>query len=716
MILPAGEAIAVADIRDALVIKEGDLFLMTDTDGNLPIGQDAGYGLYKGDTRHLCISDLTFDGVRPTVLLSTAELGYSSEQHLTNPAMITASGRPVLKDTIEMRRLRVINDSLLETIHVTNFNAFPVTLRLRLDFGADFADIFEVRGERRSKRGTMAAPVVGTDTVGFSYQGLDGVMRETTLRFSPPPDHLSAKGAVFDVSLANADSTTVTLAVTPEGKVTAQPLPVVFGELAASYKHWLGSHTQVSTDNEFFNAMMERSLMDIRTLQVSGADGTYIAAGTPWFSALFGRDSLITSFQMLAFNPQLAGDTLRILAKRQGQRKDDWRDEEPGKILHELREGEMAAAGEIPMTPYYGSVDATPLFLMLAAEYLSWTDDLDLVREIERNLITAIEWTMACLASDDGGYVTYSNRSSRGLVNQGWKDSHDGIVNGDGSLVRPPIALVEVQAYAYAALQAMGSVLRRLGKQKLADDCLATAASLLGRLNRDFWMAEEEYFAVALGLGGAPAATITSNPGHALWAGAIERDKARPVVNRLFSNDMFSGWGVRTLSTRSPRYNPHGYHLGTVWPHDNALLGMGLKRYGFEDELEDLATAVYDSSRSFDYFRLPELFCGVPRTAHGFPVRYPVAARPQAWAAGTIPLVLQAILGLVPNAPANRLTVVRPQLPHWLNEVEVRGLRVGKSAVDLLFVRRQGRTRMSVTRARGVTVRRVNEWPRQALA
>ena len=716
MILPAGEAIAVADIRDALVIKEGNLFLMTDTDGNLPNGQDAGYGLYKGDTRYLRTSDLTFDGVRPTVLLSTAELGYSSEQHMTNPAMVTASGRAIPKDTIEMRRLRVVDDSLLETIHVTNYNAFPVTLRLRLDFGADFADIFEVRGERRPKRGTMAAPEVGTERVVFSYQGLDGVMRKTSLHFSPPPDRLSAESAVFDVVLGNADSTTITVAVTPDDKEAAQPLPVVFGELASSYRDWLGSHTQVSTDNEFFNAIMERSLMDIRTLQVSGADGTYIAAGTPWFSALFGRDSLITSFQMLAFNPQLAGDTLRILAKRQGERKDDWRDEEPGKILHELRDGEMAAAGEIPMTPYYGSVDATPLFLMLAAEYLSWTDDLDLVREIEPNLIAAIEWIMARLADGDGGYVTYSNRSPRGLVNQGWKDSHDGIVNGDGSLVRPPIALVEVQAYVYAALRAMGSVLPRLGMAKLARECLATAASLLGRLNRDFWIADEEYFAVALGAGGAPATTITSNPGHALWAGAIERDKARPVVDRLFSNDLFSGWGVRTLSTRSPRYNPHGYHLGTVWPHDNALLSMGLKRYGFEDELEDLATALYDSSRSFDYFRLPELFCGVPRTAHGFPVRYPVAARPQAWAAGTMPLVLQAILGLVPNAPANRLTVVRPHLPHWLNVVEVRGLRVGKSAVDLLFERRQGRTRMSVTNARGITVRRVNEWPRRALA
>lgn len=554
-------------------------------------------------------------------------------------------------------------------------------------------------------------PEVAKDRVAFVYRGLDNVRRSTEVRFSPPPDEIQEDEAYFRLALDHLESFDLVVSITPEDGPAGESLPVTFERLATSYRAWFDSCTQVHTDNEFFNAMWERSLRDLRMLTIEEKQGAFVAAGTPWFSALFGRDSLIVSLQTLAFRPQLARDSLRQLASRQGKRVDEWRDEEPGKILHEVRNGEMATLNEIPMTPYYGSVDSTPLFLMLAAEYVAWTGDLELVRELEPQLLAALEWVDRRTNAHASGYLDYDKRSSKGLLNQGWKDSHDGIVNGDGTLVRPPIALVEVQGYVYAAERGMAYLFGLLGEEELAKAWHEKAAALKSRFNREFWMEEEQFFALALGAGNQPATAITSNPGHGLWTGIVDADKARLLAHRLFANDLFSGWGIRTLSSRTPRYNPLGYHLGSVWPHDNSLIGMGLKRYGFEEELDDLATATYDCCRSFDYYRLPELFAGVPRTPHGAPVRYPVAARPQAWAAGTIPLFLHAIVGLAPNAPRNELRIVNPRLPHWLNQVEVRGLRVGANSVDLLFERQEGPAKVSVLAGQGVDVTVAAKWP-----
>ena len=705
------EAISIADIHDALVLKEDDLFLITDAEGNLPLGDDQGYGLYKGDTRYLSRYDLSFDDARPVVLLSTAETGYSSEHHLTNPPMRTAAGTVVPSRSIEVRRQRVISGSLIETIQVTNFDIFPVPLTLRFRFAADFQDIFEFRGEKRARHGEQLTPEVTKDHVVLAYQGLDGIRRKTEIRFSSPPEELRENEASFRKSLGHLESFDLVVSITPDDAPSEGSLSAALKTLGDSYRAWVDSCTQVTTDNEFFNAMWERSLRDLRMLTIEEKQGAFVAAGTPWFSALFGRDSLIVSLQTLAFRPQLARDSLRLLASRQGKRVDEWRDEEPGKILHEVRTGEMANLNEIPMTPYYGSVDATPLFLMLAAEYVAWTGDLKLVRELEPQLLAALEWVDRRSKAHASGYLDYDRLSSKGLLNQGWKDSHDGIVNGDGTLVRPPIALVEVQGYVYAAERGMAQVFDLLGKEELAKTWREKAAALKSRFNREFWMEEDRFFALALGAGNQPATAITSNPGHGLWTGIVDAEKAPVLAQRLFANDLFSGWGIRTLSSRTPRYNPLGYHLGSVWPHDNSLIGMGLKRYGFEDELDDLATATYDCCRSFDYDRLPELFAGVPRTPHGAPVRYPVAARPQAWAAGTIPFFLHAILGLAPNASRNELRLVNPRLPHWLNQVEVHGLRVGMNSVDLLFERQEGPAKVSVLAGQGVDVIVAAKWP-----
>ncbi len=703
-LLPHGDPIVLADIRDALVIKQDNLFFMTDAEGNARRESRAGYGLYRDDTRHLSVFDLTFDEIRPTVLLSTAELGYGSEQDFTNPTMATPDGRVIPKETLELRRQRAIGSSLIENLQVTNFNIFPVNVALRFDFDADFADIFEVRGERRARRGRTFPPVVDKDHVKFRYKGLDGILRTTDVHFSPSPEQTWYNGALFNLPLLHRQTVTICVTITPDGAAEPHSFPSQFDCLSSSYRNWLHNCTQVFTNRDTFNAMLERSLSDIRMLYTVAEEGDYVAAGTPWFSCLFGRDSLITAMQLLAFNPEVARNALRVLARWQGTKLDDWRDEEPGKILHELRVGEMAGTGELPMTPYYGSIDSTPLFLMLAAEYLAWTGDLELMRELKANLIAALDWIDIHGDCDQCGYVEYARRSPKGILNQGWKDSMDGIVNRDGTLVRPPIALVEVQGYVYAAKRGMAQVLSLLGDESRAETLRRQAEELRGRFNRDFWMDDEEFYAVALGAHKDQAGSITSNPGHCLWTEIVEPDRASKVVERLFRNDMFSGWGVRTFSAGSNRYNPLGYHLGSVWPHDNSIIAMGLKRYGFEEELNELATALYDCCRSFEYYRLPELFCGAPRSSHNVPVRYPIACRPQAWAAGSIPMVLQAILGLAPDGLGGRLRVVRPSLPHWLEDVEVRGLRVGNGTVDLLYQLHQGRTEVSVLGRRNLEV------------
>lgn len=715
-ILPHGEPVALDDIRDALIIKEGPLFLMSDNEGNIPAGSKAGYGLYKNDTRYLSVYDMTLNGTRPIVLLSSADLGYGSEHHVTNPHMSDVQGRALGKDSVELVRQRMISaHNLMELIQITNYNLFPVDLDIRFSLNADFADIFEVRGEKRRKRGRLLSPQVQPSQITYARLGLDGVRRATAINFEPAPTRIWDSGSDFRVKLDHRQSCSICVRITPDRNIEEDLLLSETENLEKSYSAWLRSCTNIFTNNEFFNTMVERSLTDVRMLQMHGKNGNFVAAGTPWFEALFGRDSLIASMQLLSINPSVARDTLRILASWQGKEYDDWRDEEPGKILHELRTGEMASLGEIPMTPYYGSIDSTLLFLMLAAQYVSWTGDLDLIRGLESSLLAALDWANRYGDVDRCGYVEYFKRSPKGILNQGWKDSKDGVVNADGTMVKPPIALVEVQGYVYAATRGMAWLFSMLGNHRLASKLRRDAACLKDRFNLDYWLEDEKYYALALGGDKDPASSITSNPGHCLWTGLVDKSKAIHVVERLFMDDMFSGWGIRTLSSQSSRYNPMGYHLGSIWPHDNAIIGMGFKRYGFEAELNELATAIYDTCRNFDYYRLPELFCGSPRTLHNRPVRYPVACRPQAWAAGSIPMLLQAILGLVANAPKNELTVVNPVLPYWLEDVEVRGLRVGDHSVDLLYEQREGRTKVSVINARGVRVRVAANWPSRTL-
>jgi glycogen debranching enzyme len=711
------EPMAIEDIRDALVVRENGIFLLTDKQGNVPAGNESGFGLYFQDCRYLSTYEFSCTSAPLVMLLSTAAMGYASEHVLTNPRMVTLDGREIPRETIEVRRQRHVDGGLRETVRVTNFNLEPVTLEFRFSFGADFADIFEVRGQERVARGQRLPPRVNGTRIEFRYASLDGIEQRTIADCDEMVSAIDAESATFRLRLGprEAQQLRVSISIGSGGQIReAAPADDATERrrTAASYARWREGCTRVLTSNEIFNTVLERSINDVRTLWNADERGGYLVAGSPWFDTLFGRDSIITSLEMLAFRPALAKSTLMALAELQGKVVDDWRDEQPGKILHETRAGEMARTGEVAFSRYYGSVDATALFMLLAAEYWRWTADRRLLRMLEPNLIACLDWVRRWGDADGDGFVEYERAMEKGLLNQGWKDSGDAIVHADGRLAAPPIALVEVQGYLFAGLLGLSEVAQALRNRALADDALREARSLRARFNRSYWMEDRQFYALALDGSKQQVRSIASNPGHCLFTLIAPARRGAAVARRLMEPDMFSGWGIRTLSADSNRFNPMGYHVGSIWPHDNALIAAGMKRYGQESLLEELATAIYDTARAMEYYRLPELFCGSPRTSQSQPVPYPVACRPQAWAAGAIPLVVTALLGLCPRADRGELSIVRPRLPGWLDRVEVRQLHVGKGSADLLFELRNRRTQVTVlqtTGGLGVTV--VPRWP-----
>lgn len=454
---------------------------------------------------------------------------------------------------------------------------------------------------------------------------------------------------------------------------------------------WMAGITQVTGHGSALDQLMERAFRSLRVLRTHLGQESYFAAGVPWFVTLFGRDSIITALQMLAYHPGIAEQTLRLLVRYQGTREDDWRDEEPGKILHELRVGELANLNAIPQTPFYGTVDATPLFLILIAQHATWTGSIRLFQDLRPNVDLALHWLDTYGDRHATGYLSYESRTgkSKKIVNKGWKDSGDAIVNADGAAAQPPIALVEVQGYVYAARRGMADLFERVGEHAKADRLRQEAQQLRERFNRDFWMEDKGCYALALQQNGRPAAVVSSNAGQALWTGITDDEKARRTVGRLMAEDMFSGWGVRTLSGRERAFNPIGYHLGTVWPHDNSILAAGFRRYGHDEEALRIFHGLFDAAFHFRAHQLPEVFCGFSRQDYEIPVSYPVACHPQAWAAGALPFMLTTLLGLEPDGFGKRLRIVRPLLPQGLDRLDLRRLRVGEASVDLAF-RRSG--------------------------
>ena len=701
-----GAVVLVTDLANkTLAVKEGETFLYSDTEGNLDDRKDFGLGLFHRDTRFLSHFILKLSGTDPVLLSSSSERAFMAHVDLTNMDLHNDGELAVRQQTLNLRRTRMINGRMFERIRVKNYNPHPVSIQVELSFAADFADIFEVRGFRRETRGSFRPPTVNGREARFAYLGQDGVERSTNISFASEPTELGVVGdlvrARFQLRLGAYQTRLISLTVEPvieAERVARKDFDVAIHELIGSYKAWEQECMHVSTDNKLFDELLLRGLWDLRALYTRTDEGGVVAAGIPWYVTTFARDALISAHQLLMVNPRPAREALEVLAARQGKARDDWRDEEPGKILHEIRKGELARAGIVPHTPYYGSVDATPWFLLVYAQHFRWTGDVPFARRLVPAVQAALAWIDDYGDADGDGFVEYVCRSPGGIRNQGWKDSWDSVVHADGSLAEPPIALVEVQAYVYIARIRVAEVFDSLGMGAEAAALREQAALLRKRFNEAFWMEDEKYFAEALDHEKRQVRSIVSNPGHALYCDIVDPDKAKHLARRLLAPDMFSGWGIRTMSKQAAAYNPMSYHNGSVWPHDNAFIAAGLQRYGFHRETNEVATSLFEAAVHADYMRLPELFCGFTRRhpSRGFtprgtnrPVSYPVACSPQAWAAGAPFLILQALLGISARADENLLTVNKPHLPEWLNWVELRNLRVGESRITLLF-RREG--------------------------
>ena len=696
----------VVDIREDQVIKDDRTFLVTDRYGNLPEGNTAALGLYHRDTRFLSGLDLVVEGLEPILLHSSTERNYSQIVEMTYPFEAIDREGVHRKENVSIQRYRILAEgSLHERIRVRNFGTKARRLKMTVDFDADFRDIFEIRGLVRERRGQVQPPKVDRSTVVLAYRGLDGDVRSTTIRFSPAPDRLDASRAEFVVACEPGQDEEVVVEIVPEvgGATTARvTLQQAEDRLTREYTRWRKRCTRLRSSNVPLSQFLDRAILDLRMLTAHDDGGAeYLDAGVPWYSALFGRDALLTSYQALGVNPELAWTTLRGLAALQGKESDDWREEEPGKILHEVRVGELARAGEIPHTPYYGSVDATPLWLVLLHGAYRWTGDLDAVRELWPNALVALRWIDEHGDLDGDGYVEYRRRSPRGLDNQGWKDSGDAIVHPDGTLASPPIALVEVQGYVYHAKRSAARLAADLGERDVAERLEREAADLRARFNRDFWMEQQGYYALALDGDKRPVETITSNPGHGLWSRIVDEDKAARVVRRLLSPSLSSGWGIRTLAAKQAPYDPIGYHTGTVWPHDNALIAHGMRGYGFDREARTVLDGLAAAGAFFPYARFPELFCGFSSEEVPVPVQYPVACRPQAWASGAPLLMVRTYGGLSADAPQGVLYIDRPRLPAWLHRMEILGMNVGDTRLDLVFTNNEGVTATEVPRKEG---------------
>jgi glycogen debranching enzyme len=685
-------ASAVAAHRPQLLLNHGNSFAIFDLGGDIPVARGEPYGLFHQGTRFLSRFELRLNGKFPLLLSTTPNVeGSELVTYLSNTDERVNDTVVLLRDTVAVeRRKTLMNGVLCECLYLQNYGLERLQLELELLFSADFADIFELRGTERARHGQVLPPHVERGCVRLPYHGLDDIRRETILEFTPSPRHLGATSALFSLVLEAGSETTIETRsecqvgiVSRRSYTFASALDMVQSERS----RWREQFPFLSSDNERFNDWLNQSLKDLALLRTAGERGSYVYAGIPWFATVFGRDGLITALETLAWAPELAADTLRTLAALQGREHNLEREEEPGKILHELRYGEMAATGEIPFGRYYGTVDATPLFILLLAEYADRTADLALVHEVWPAIIAAMSWVENTADIDGDGYLEYARRTDRGLVNQGWKDSHDAVFHADGRLAEPPIALAEVQAYVYAACCGLAQLARRLERFVEAATWDARAWHLRERFNRDFWLAEEETFALALDGYKRPCRVVSSNAGQCLFGGIADTGKAAQTVERLMREDMFCGWGLRTLSAGARRYNPMSYHNGSVWPHDNALIAAGFARYGANGQASDLLTALFDANLALADQRFPELFCGFSRDRHQRPVPYPVACKPQAWAAGSVFLFLQATLGLSIDAWENQVSFSGAVLPPWLNRLDIRGLRVGDGHVDLSVTR-----------------------------
>jgi glycogen debranching enzyme len=705
----------------SLALIRGRTFFVSDRSGDLMPPSAPNVGLFREDTRYLSQLELLVNGHAPSVLSATTEGAYANRVELTVKGSVPGEGLDIPVNTVFMHREQILeSESLYDILHIQNYHSEAAHLVVEITYDSDFMDIFQVRGVIRGRSGRYFEPLITETQMTFVYEGLDDCVRTTKLSFQPTPARICGHTSRWELDLeprgqAQINATIVThmfskhLPLSSFSSSPASPSWISEQERVEEHEEklhlcvtsWEKDCTQFKSDNELFNKMLGTSLRDFYSLQIPEGPDTTIAAGVPWFAALFGRDSLISSFQTLALNPSLARGTLRALAAHQGQVECVDNDEQPGKILHELRSGEMSATGEVAFGKNYGSIDATPLFIILLSEYFRWTADLELLEEMRSPLSAALNWLIEYGDMDGDGLIEYCRKTDKGLLNQGWKDSGDAMAHADGTLAQAPIALVEEQGYAADAFRRAAALTRLLGDSNQADRLMKRSDDLMEKIDQSFWMTNEAYYAMALDRDKRPLAVISSNPGHLLFTHTISDPRARDVVTSLMTNGLFSGWGIRTLSDQEQTYNPMSYHRGSVWPHDNSLIAFGMARYGYQQEGSAILSALFEASLHFREYRLPELFCGNQRHRRDEPVHYPVSCSPQAWASGSAMMILTALLGLKPAASSRELRIVNPELPEFLTFLEVRNLRVGKSWLDLDFLRQGDRTSCRIVGRRG---------------
>ncbi|MEK4348244.1 amylo-alpha-1,6-glucosidase [Paenibacillus sp. FSL P4-0184] len=682
------------------VIKENDLFLVTDLSGDISTDSTEGFGLYTKDTRFLSHLKLTVNGAKPIVLASESDRNYVSNIVLTNPDI--KDGEKLWRESVEIKRTRFIYKGILyETIRATNFNPHLQRFSIELEIDADFQDMFVIRGFQEGHFGQKTGVRQLASGFSIDYGGVDDVKRSLLVEWMEAPGQVTVSndGAriAYYMDLEAGQSASIDLFFVP---VIDETYPErhshadAIQELQRMYADWEQRSTGVASNHPVFDSLYRRGLSDIRALLTDLGFGLFPVAGLPWYAVPFGRDSLITALQLLPVHPEIAKGTIMTMARYQGEKSDSWRDEQPGKIMHEIRDGELANTNQVPFKPYYGTVDATPLFLILIGEYVKWTDDIPLFEEMMPNIRRALEWIDTCGDLDESSFVTYNKESAKGIKNQGWKDSSNSVVHRNGEYAQAPIALAEVQGYVYQAKTTIAELLRTMKPYSNDNKMIAWSSNLIAEaeelsklFEKEFWVESDRFYALALDCGREQVETVTSNPGHVLMSGMLNPDRAAAVADKLLSKEMFSGYGIRTMAEGEKGYNPISYHNGSVWPHDNSLCLMGLNHEGFHKEAVTVIEGLLAASSSFENHRLPELFCGYSADK-GTPIHYPVACSPQAWAAATPFVFIEVMLGMQLDYMTRQISL-HPMLPVGMDWLSVRRLRLGSGVLDVDVKRRK---------------------------
>ena len=678
-----------ASIQERLprTLKSGDAFALLDPHGDALGAMHGPEGIYYRDTRHLSYWRMTVCGAYPMLLGSTIDERVDAMiVDLTNPDIVDDHKVGIPTDAIHINRTKFLYENCVhERIAIRNFDERRHSVTIEITIGSDFQDMFEIRGDRRERRGRKLAAICTEDGVTHRYCGLDDIERVTAIRFEPAPRLVQEHRAEFNFDLEPGERRVIFCLMTFDQSTCASPARTfarAYRLLRERRRRQRQSRPVVRSSNTLFDVVLDRSMSDIATLTTETDVGPCVYAGIPWYCTLFGRDSLITALELLWYDPSIAKGTLLRLAELQAKIDDPAADAEPGKILHEMRFGEMANLREVPFGLYYGSVDSTPLFVYLAGEYLRRTGDHVTINALWPHIQSALGWLNTSGDRDGDGFFEYGARTGEGLRNQGWKDSFDAISHADGRLAEGTIAVVEMQAYAFGAWHAAARICEARGDCAAAREWRERAEDLRRRFDETFFDAELGTYVLALDGEKQPCRVVASNAGHALLTGIAMPDKAEMVVRRLMAPDSFSGWGVRTLSQREKRFNPISYHNGSIWPHDNALIAAGFSRYGFQNESSQLFSALFDAATYFDENRLPELFCGFRRKRGRGPTLYPVACAPQAWSSATPLFLLQAALGLeIDHCGAVQFR--QPVLPCFLSKLSIDRLRCDSASVDL---------------------------------